>query len=58
MNSQIKKVLPRNVGIFGTVGSGKTNSAQVLIEEASRAGYAVIVLDVPWSIKRRTGARH
>jgi DNA helicase HerA-like ATPase len=46
MNSQIKKVLPRNVGIFGTVGSGKTNSAQVLIEEASRAGYAVIVLDV------------
>ena len=38
--------LPRNVGIFGTVGSGKTNTAQVLIEEASRAGWAVFVLDV------------
>ena len=46
MNSQLKKVLPRNVGIFGTVGSGKTNTAQVLIEEAAQAGYAVIVLDV------------
>ncbi len=46
MDSQSKKVLPRNVGIFGTVGSGKTNTAQVLIEEASQAGYAVVVLDV------------
>ncbi len=41
-----KRVLPRNVGIFGTVGSGKTNTSQVLIEEASAAGYAVAVLDV------------
>lgn len=41
-----KSVLPRNTGIFGTVGSGKTNSSQVLIEEASSAGWAVIVLDV------------
>jgi len=39
-------LLPRNVGIFGTVGSGKTNTAQVLIEEASSAGWAVFVLDV------------
>jgi hypothetical protein len=46
MDSQSKKVLPRNVGIFGTVGSGKTNSAQVLIEEVAQAGYAVIILDV------------
>lgn len=46
MDSQSKKVLPRNVGIFGTVGSGKTNTAQVLIEEASRDGYGVVVLDV------------
>jgi DNA helicase HerA-like ATPase len=38
--------LPRNVGIFGTVGSGKTNTSQVLIEEASAAGWAVIVLDI------------
>jgi hypothetical protein len=45
-NSRDKKVLPRNLGIFGTVGSGKTNSAQVLIEEATASGWAVIVLDV------------
>lgn len=41
-----KRVLPRNIGIFGTVGSGKTNTSQVLIEEATAAGYAVVVLDV------------
>jgi hypothetical protein len=41
-----KRVLPRNFGIFGTVGSGKTNTSQVLIEEATAAGYAVVVLDV------------
>jgi DNA helicase HerA-like ATPase len=32
--------------VFGTVGSGKTNTAQVIIEEASRAGYSVVVVDV------------
>jgi DNA helicase HerA-like ATPase len=41
-----KAVLPRNLGVFGTVGSGKTNTSQVLIEEAAQAGFAVIVLDV------------
>lgn len=46
LESKSKDVLPRNVGIFGTVGSGKSNTAQVVIEEASRAGWAVIVLDV------------
>lgn len=45
-NSQDKKVLPRNLGIFGTVGSGKTNTAQVLIEEAVSSGWSVVVLDV------------
>ena len=44
--SDSKDVLPRNVGIFGTVGSGKSNSVQVLIEEASAHGWAVIVLDL------------
>ncbi|MBO0701114.1 MAG: ATP-binding protein [Zavarzinella sp.] len=44
--SQSKDVLPRNVGIFGTVGSGKSNTAQVLVEEAAAAGWAVIVVDV------------
>src|SRR5262245_17456742 len=34
LRSQSKEVLPRNIGIFGTVGSGKSNSVQVLVEEA------------------------
>ncbi len=46
LQSKNKSVLPRNLGIFGTVGSGKSNTSQVVIEEASRAGWAVIVLDV------------
>src|SRR4029077_19171355 len=46
LQSKNKGVLPRNVGIFGTVGSGKTNTSQVVIEEASANGWAVIVLDV------------
>lgn len=45
-DSNKKTVLPRNLGIFGTVGSGKTNSSQVLIEEASANGWAIIVIDV------------
>lgn len=45
-DSNSKSVLPRNIGIFGTVGSGKTNSSQVLIEEASSNGWAVVVIDV------------
>ena len=46
LQSKNKGVLPRNLGIFGTVGSGKSNTAQVVIEEASANGWAVIVLDV------------
>ncbi len=46
LDPEDKAVLPRNVGIFGTVGSGKTNTSQALIEEAAKSGYAVIVLDV------------
>ncbi len=46
IDSQDKKVIPRNIGIFGTVGSGKTNTAQVLIEEVAVQGYSVIVIDV------------
>jgi DNA helicase HerA-like ATPase len=44
--SKSKDVLPRNVGIFGTVGSGKSNSVQVLIEEAAAAGWAVVLVDL------------
>src|SRR5207247_8644152 len=46
LQSRNKAVLPRNLGIFGTVGSGKSNTAQVVIEEAARNGWAVIVVDV------------
>ena len=46
LQSDNKNVLPRNLGIFGTVGSGKTNTSQVVIEEAARSGWAVVVLDV------------
>jgi DNA helicase HerA-like ATPase len=46
LQSQNKGVLPRNLGIFGTVGSGKSNTSQVIVEEASANGWAVIVLDV------------
>lgn len=46
LKSDAKHVLPRNVGVFGTVGSGKTNTAQVLIEQLSNAGWCVVVLDV------------
>jgi DNA helicase HerA-like ATPase len=41
-----KNFLPRNVGIFGTIGSGKSNSVQVLMEEAIEANWAVITIDV------------
>jgi hypothetical protein len=46
LQSKNKGVLPRNMGIFGTVGSGKSNTAQVVIEEAAANGWAVVVLDV------------
>lgn len=46
INSKSKEVLPRNVGIFGTVGSGKSNSVQVLVEEAAASGWAVVLLDL------------
>lgn len=53
-NSHDKKVLPRDLGGFGTVGSGKTNTAQVLIEEAIASGWSVIVLDVEGEYVRWT----
>jgi DNA helicase HerA-like ATPase len=46
LQSRSKDVLPRNVGIFGTVGSGKSNTVQVLVEEAAASGWAVIMLDL------------
>lgn len=46
LDSQDKNILPRNLVLCGTVGSGKSNTAQVLMEEASKDGYAVIVVDI------------
>lgn len=46
VNSENKNILPLNVGIFGTVGSGKSNTVQVLVEEASQAGWACVIIDV------------
>ncbi len=45
-NTENKNFLPLNVGIFGTVGSGKSNTVQVLVEEASQANWACVVIDV------------
>lgn len=45
-NSENKNFLPRNIGIFGTVGSGKSNTVQMLVEEASEAGWASVIIDV------------
>jgi hypothetical protein len=41
-----KNILPLNVGIFGTVGSGKSNTVQVLVEEVSNANWACVLIDV------------
>lgn len=46
LNTENKNILPLNVGIFGTVGSGKSNTVQVLVEEASNAGWACVIIDV------------
>ena len=46
VNTENKNFLPLNVGIFGTVGSGKSNTVQVLVEEASKAGWACVIIDV------------
>ncbi len=45
-NLDNKNFLPRNVGVFGTIGSGKSNTVQTLVEEACKAGWASIIIDV------------
>ncbi len=45
INGDDKGVVPRNWLTVGTVGSGKTNTNQVFIEETLEAGYAQIVVD-------------
>ena len=46
IHTENKNILPLNVGIFGTVGSGKSNTVQVLVEEASNANWACVLIDV------------
>lgn len=45
LDGDSKDYLPRNVLTVGTVGSGKSNTDQVLIEETLAANYAQIVVD-------------
>lgn len=40
-----KNVLPRNLLTVGTIGSGKSNTNQVIIEETLAAGYAQVIVD-------------
>jgi hypothetical protein len=40
-----KGVVPRNWLTVGTIGSGKSNTCQVFVEETLAAGYAQVVLD-------------
>jgi DNA helicase HerA-like ATPase len=56
VDTENKNILPLNVGIFGTVGSGKSNTVQVLVEEASRAGWACVVIDVEGEYVRMSEA--
>jgi hypothetical protein len=55
-NTENKNFLPLNVGIFGTVGSGKSNTVQVLVEEASKANWACVVIDVEGEFVRMNEA--
>jgi DNA helicase HerA-like ATPase len=38
--------LNRHIGIFGTTGTGKSNSLQVISEEASNSNRAVLIFDI------------
>ena len=38
--------MSRHIGVFGTTGSGKSNTIQVLMEETANQGFAVMVFDI------------
>ena len=40
------RILTRHMGLFGTTGSGKSNTLQVLAEESSQAHRAILIFDV------------
>ena len=41
-----KSVLPRHTGVLGTTGAGKSTTVSRVIQQAQRAGMAVVALDV------------
>ncbi len=57
-NTETKNFLPLNVGVFGTVGSGKSNTVQVLVEEASKAGWGCVIIDVEGEYVRMNEPNH
>jgi DNA helicase HerA-like ATPase len=46
VNTRLKSVLPRHMGILGTTGSGKSTTVARLVHELQRAGAAVVIFDV------------
>ena len=44
--SERKSVLPRHTGVLGTTGAGKSTTVSRMVQQAQRAGMAVVVLDV------------
>ena len=44
--SDRKSVLPRHTGVLGTTGAGKSTTVSRLIQQARKAGMAVVLLDV------------
>src|SRR5260370_30913462 len=46
LQSQNQGILPLHLTIFRTIGSGKSNTSQVVIEESAANGWAVIDVDV------------
>ena len=46
VDSTLKSVLPRHTAILGTTGGGKSTTVAGLIQQAARAGMAVVLLDV------------
>lgn len=41
-----KATLSRHIGVFGTTGGGKSNTIQVLMEEACNQGFSIMIFDV------------
>ncbi len=44
--SRRKSVMPRHTGVLGTTGAGKSTTVSRMIQQAQKAGMAVILLDV------------